>query len=1035
MKLSLKKLNQSQKRVQVKKAHKKQRRVQRKIEKESYPRPTRIAAVSRNIKKDSPLKVKEENIPSELKSIPQWVCWEKVNENGKESKIPIDPKTGRRASVRDPTRWSSFRQAVKYCDEHHMDGIGLVLTENDPFWAIDLDNVRNPKTKKIKRWAKVIIKRSNSYTETSPSGTGIRILGKGSVPGGGRRGKDIEIYGVGHYVTITGRHHESTPSEIMERSKAINDICAEFFQAQEDSKGRMESLSQRSSSEHLTDEQIIERAKAAKNGKKFTDLWEGNTDGYRTPSEADQALATMLVYWVGNDRERIDRLFRKSGLMRKKSERQDYRDRTISRAIASAKGGYSQEPIKHEDDDLEKRLKAYLKKPKKATSKIMKDSEVMSYLTTLLVSDLLKYETLLVDLKEAGVTSRGIDSIKKGVNSQKKGLKRLTLTTPLRSVRSYLPDAPVGENILIPPGWDISRNGVLKTSATTDEKKIVARVPVLIKRKFTDIADDTGDIEVVWWEGGKWKPRIVTRQEISDTKLIVGLSAHKFPVTSVTARLMVDYLDSFRAHNDTFLPDDMVTHEMGWQGKGGKYGFMFGKKLLTISKGEKVSTSRGTAPSVIQFKGLDNEQNRIASGFCKKGDLKGWSEVIPLIESYPMATFAIYASLSSILNFILHSPNFILDWSAGTSSGKTTILEVAASCFGNSNQKEKNSIVRSWDATNTYLERFANVLKNLPLFVDDTQRIRNVDELKKFMYAFSSGQGGGRAKPQGVLDTGTWETVALSCGESKITSFTIAGGTLARVISLRGFPFKEKSPEKARLAENIKMIVRANYGHIAPIFVRYLMSHRAEWEEWRKQHRVLLNKYGSAAGNSEIAQRQAEYFASIHMAARLAKKALGFPFNYPAHLQEIHRMTLAEPPKADRADEAYQMIQGMVLSQRSSFYPPKDGAREPRNGWLGIYNYKKDLTAIVGPRLTEILKEHGYDPNEVTRAWAERELLNKEGEEVGLTRKVKLGKSRPRAYLLKMDRSRFTTKKSKEWSPKKKKSNGLPLKKKRILPS
>ena len=87
----------------------------------------------------------------------------------------------------------------------------------------------------------------------------------------------------------------------------------------------------------LDDQALIEKAKQAKDGAKFTALWEGDISGYDSHSEADLALCCLLTFWTGGDRDRIDRLFRQSGLYRedKWGEREDYKDRTINAALTN----------------------------------------------------------------------------------------------------------------------------------------------------------------------------------------------------------------------------------------------------------------------------------------------------------------------------------------------------------------------------------------------------------------------------------------------------------------------------------------------------------------------------------------------------------------------------------------------------------------------------------------------------------------------------------------------------------------------------
>lgn len=91
----------------------------------------------------------------------------------------------------------------------------------------------------------------------------------------------------------------------------------------------------RNATPELSDEEIIGLCRRARNAAKFERLFDhGDTSGYASHSEADQALVNILVFYT-RDEAQIDRLFRRSGLMRGKWERHDYRSRTIRRALSS----------------------------------------------------------------------------------------------------------------------------------------------------------------------------------------------------------------------------------------------------------------------------------------------------------------------------------------------------------------------------------------------------------------------------------------------------------------------------------------------------------------------------------------------------------------------------------------------------------------------------------------------------------------------------------------------------------------------------
>jgi primase-polymerase (primpol)-like protein len=153
-----------------------------------------------------------ENIPDQLKQYDQWVLWKAEFVEGKWTKVPYNAKTGWKAKSNDPQTWSDFHTAYlkQKHDDGKFDGIGFVPSENDPFTGVDLDHCRDPQSGKIELWAMKIIDQLNSYTEISPSGTGIRIFIKANLPPGRRKTGNIEVYDTKHYLTMTGHRLNGT---------------------------------------------------------------------------------------------------------------------------------------------------------------------------------------------------------------------------------------------------------------------------------------------------------------------------------------------------------------------------------------------------------------------------------------------------------------------------------------------------------------------------------------------------------------------------------------------------------------------------------------------------------------------------------------------------------------------------------------------------------------------------------------------------------------------------------------------------------
>jgi hypothetical protein len=91
----------------------------------------------------------------------------------------------------------------------------------------------------------------------------------------------------------------------------------------------------------LSDDALITRASTARDGVKFARLFKGETAAYGDDeSRADLAFCTMLAWWTNHDQAQMDRLFRRSGLMRTKWDREDYRARTLAKAVQGVAGGY-----------------------------------------------------------------------------------------------------------------------------------------------------------------------------------------------------------------------------------------------------------------------------------------------------------------------------------------------------------------------------------------------------------------------------------------------------------------------------------------------------------------------------------------------------------------------------------------------------------------------------------------------------------------------------------------------------------------------
>jgi putative DNA primase/helicase len=228
---------------------------------------------------------------------------------------------------------------------HH--GIGFVFTPEDDLCGVDLDGCLDPETGKIESWAQEIIEELDSYTEISPSGTGVHILLRGKLPEGRNRKGRFEAYDRSRYFTMTGKHLAGTPRAIGSRQEELRRVVERMFGEPSANGQRGPATAPELLSSGLSDAQIIEKASAAENGERFCQLWAGDASNYESQSEADLALCSHVIFWTGGDQGRVEELFRRSGLYRPKWDERHYGDGktygqiTIEKALEGATEYYA----------------------------------------------------------------------------------------------------------------------------------------------------------------------------------------------------------------------------------------------------------------------------------------------------------------------------------------------------------------------------------------------------------------------------------------------------------------------------------------------------------------------------------------------------------------------------------------------------------------------------------------------------------------------------------------------------------------------
>lgn len=296
-------------------------------------------------------------IPQELKALNNWVCWQATPDEKSHSGIkkqPINPRTGNMAQSNNPDTWTDFETAVRASE--NFSGIGFMFS-NSQYFGVDLDDMsediesfKNGKTDNI---VAEFVNTLQSYTEYSQSGNGVHIICKGVLPEGRRKNKidnigGFEMYDTGRFFIMTGNYC-SEYADINECTESVKPLHSKYL----GKPSEPAPVRQQPKSVCLnTADEIVRAACNAKNGSLFRTLYSGDISSYGSHSEADMAFCNMLAFWTGCDADKMDAIFRRSGLMRDKWDRKQsgstYGIITIQKAISGCTNVYSPKQTSYE---------------------------------------------------------------------------------------------------------------------------------------------------------------------------------------------------------------------------------------------------------------------------------------------------------------------------------------------------------------------------------------------------------------------------------------------------------------------------------------------------------------------------------------------------------------------------------------------------------------------------------------------------------------------------------------------------------------
>jgi len=288
---------------------------------------------------------------AELATKPNGVNWNLEPRPGdpKPTKVPYTPSLAgppQKAKAGEPATWGTLELAFAAANAGRFTGVGYEFHAGEGLLLFDLDRVID-ESGKIAPVARAIMALGNSYSEPSPSNTGIRIIAKGELPrpliAEDRQGKKkggFELYGGAHFGTLTCRPFKGYDQLRTIDAATMVRLFALMWPEDLAPKAAPTAPPPRPTPATDDDAALLEKAFAAKNGGDFYARHHG-TYLHDDKSADDFAYIADLRFWAQGDAYRMRRIALASGRVREKWHTRrgggDWLDYSIANAL---KGPY-----------------------------------------------------------------------------------------------------------------------------------------------------------------------------------------------------------------------------------------------------------------------------------------------------------------------------------------------------------------------------------------------------------------------------------------------------------------------------------------------------------------------------------------------------------------------------------------------------------------------------------------------------------------------------------------------------------------------
>jgi len=550
-----------------------------------------------------------------------------------------------------------------------------------------------------------------------------------------------------------------------------------------------------------------------------------------------------------------------------------------------------------------------------------------------------------------------------------------------------LQKAPMVSSLRWPEEYQLRRDLTLWHAPNPEEMpKLVMPGIVLPARILLDLYTGEERTEIVFRRGGRWRTAIVDRVELGDRRAAVSaLRRIGVAIDSNNAAGVIGFLTAIEALNEERLPRTACVSECGWHGH--KPANAKADDTLTFCAPDPVTTSPKGDDLVFDRRGgLEGAVRGLATAGTEEAQRDLFRHVVRTSDA---ATVALCAALASPMLELVGCQGFAVHLQGDSSKGKSTMLKLAASVFGDPNS---DAWLASWDSTSVGLEVRAAILRHLPLCLDEAGVVDAATRSRAVM-TLTNGVGRTRGeKTGGLRNTRQWRLVILSTGESELVpSASGASGQRVRVLNVIVDGFGKLG---ATGVDAIRDTAVENFGHFGRTWVQKLRDadHEGLRAAWKAAGEYLRKK---ADANSQ-AGRQALSWALLFVVEGMLRDELGMESG--GCVERYYASDDAGSANANRPlhELASEVLEDWIGRWPASFPTLK---RDTSGGWVTPGDYaRREVLGVLKPgrdaeywlnrdATRDALRARNLDETAL-RSAAEAGLLKRDGKHLAAVRRA-----------------------------------------------